>query len=221
MGGNRVWLETVDRAVVVRKQFVAPTVDANGVVHHPATRHELETRWLNATERLPTVNLLESDPSSLLLTTEFATGRTLAHPSLTATQIVDGLVSACEALHQLHQQGITHGAVRPEHVLVGSGRVWLCGATGQRANPSYDAIGFNLMLKDLMWLQFSLPSERSESAGWRQGKQRRKTRKRHEQWGSALTVMNQDFSRRLPNPRQLMQLFGGTDFQQVNLSRRG
>lgn len=208
MGGNQVWLETAGRAVVVRKQFIAPTVDPDGVVHHPATRHELETRWLNATERLPTVNLLGTDTSSLLLTTEFAASRTLAHPSLVPTQITEGLLLTCEALHQLHGQGITHGAIRPEHVLIGSGRVWLCGATGLGVLPSDDAIGFNAMLKDLICLQFSLPTEGSELAGWPAGPRRRKTRKRHEQWASALTRMSRDFGRRLPNPGQLAQLLG-------------
>lgn len=206
MAGSRVWLEVVNNAIVVRKQFVAPTIDADSTLRYPLARYQSEVRWLQHVAHPAAVNLIEVDTSSLILTTEFATSRTLADPFFTDHQIANGLALTCHALTQLHERGIAHGALRLSHVLFDSETVRLCGASGFANEPSVDANALAAMLRDIATLRSYSSEHYRGGARPLRLKGLRAKRESPLDWRAAADALEQAFSDRMPNVAQLAQV---------------
>ncbi len=99
---------------------------------------------------------VEGSAERPVLVTVLVDGPTLATPLPLAVEEVAGLAgSLATTLADLHQLGLVHGAVRPEHVLIASdGRPILCGfgsagRAGDELQPSTDVAALGRLLRRL------------------------------------------------------------------------
>lgn len=99
---------------------------------------------------------IEGDPLDPVLVTQRVEGRDLANAGTLSRAEAAGITAAlASTLADVHQQGIVHGAVTPEHVIIGpGGRPVLCGfGHGGRAgalDPAVDVRGLGALLKVLL-----------------------------------------------------------------------
>ncbi len=98
------------------------------------------------------VALRETDDGPTLVT-EYVGPRTLATIGpVTTERAADLVADLASTVADLHALGITHGALRPEHVLVAGERIVLCGLGVEPIDraPSEDVLGIGLALRGLL-----------------------------------------------------------------------
>ncbi len=99
---------------------------------------------------------IEGDPLDPVLVTQRVEGQTLASAGPLSRAEAAGITAAlASTLANVHQQGVVHGAVTPEHVIIGpGGRPVLCGfGHGGRAgalDPAIDVHGLGTLLRSLL-----------------------------------------------------------------------
>jgi hypothetical protein len=80
---------------------------------------EQEGRWLAAARHRGVIQLRRVQGGAARLETDFATGSSLRTVRLTWAQVATALESVANTLAELHQGGLVHANLAPEHVIVG------------------------------------------------------------------------------------------------------
>ena len=117
-----------------------------------------EADWLRRAARPGVVPLVATPPGSggpedhdpaASIITRHVGSRTLRTARLDPAEACQALVEVAELLVELHRDGLVHGKLTPDHVILGAERVWLCSPDGTVDDPTSDIEGLARCMHDV------------------------------------------------------------------------
>ncbi len=110
---------------------------------------EAEAAWLERAARPGVVRVVATTEDPFTIVTENAGSRTLRTAGLSPTDGLDTTIELCGLLVELHRDGIVHGKLSPDHVIIGRERIWLCSPDGRAEDPTSDLEGLARCMAEL------------------------------------------------------------------------
>jgi hypothetical protein len=112
-----------------------------------------EAAWLARAARpgiVPLVTIDEPPPTEpFTIVTEHVGSRTLRTARLGPLEAWRVIVDVAELMGELHRDGLVHGKLTADHVIIGAERVWLCSPDGSCEDPGEDLDGLARCMGDL------------------------------------------------------------------------
>lgn len=110
---------------------------------------EAEAAWLERAARPGVVRLVSTSAEPFTIVTEHAGSRTLRTARLEPSEGVTAMISLCDLLVDLHRDGLVHGKLTPDHVIIAGDRIWLCSPDGRADDPGDDLEGLARCMTEL------------------------------------------------------------------------
>lgn len=130
--------------------------DADHTIHVAKVRltndrgdREAEAAWLERAARPGVVRLVATSEEPFTIVTEHVGSRTLRTAGLDPDDGLATTIGLCDLLIELHRDGIVHGKLTPDHVIVGGDRIWLCSPDGRADDPGDDLVGLARCMTEL------------------------------------------------------------------------
>lgn len=128
-------------------------------------RHDrrAEAEWLWRAARPGIVPIVSPEPTGgweslsevggadagFTIVTRHVGSRTLRTARLEPEAALPTMIELAELLTELHRDGLVHGKLTPDHVIIGSDRLWLCSPTGTATDPRDDLDGLARCMRDV------------------------------------------------------------------------
>ncbi len=110
---------------------------------------EAEAAWLERAERPGIVRLVSISDEPFTIVTEHAGSRTLRTAGLEPEAGLEILTSVTSTLTELHRDGLVHGKLTVDHIILGADRAWLCSPDGNASDASLDLDGLARCMREL------------------------------------------------------------------------
>lgn len=108
-----------------------------------------ESAWLEQAARPGIVRLVSTSNEPFTIVTEHAGAKTLRTGNLDPDAALAVLTDVTNTLAGLHRDGLVHGKLTVDHIVLGSDRTWLCSPDGHAANPSHDLDALARIMQEL------------------------------------------------------------------------
>lgn len=124
-----VWLDLWRDIVVVRRRFspadtnrASPDADRRSA----GCAYREHCSWLARAAAHPVVHIVHRDSVQRIVSTAFVGSATLASSPVSAADGARLIAALAREVHRLHTNGLVHGALQADHVIVAGNRFWLC-----------------------------------------------------------------------------------------------
>ncbi len=142
--------------MATRVTLTPSSSDADHTIHVSKVRltndrgdREAEAAWLERAARPGVVRLVSTSKEPVTIVTEHVGSRTLRTGGLDPAEGLATITGLCDLLVELHRDGLVHGKLTPDHVIVGGDRIWLCSPDGRADDPADDLVGLARCMTEL------------------------------------------------------------------------
>lgn len=108
-----------------------------------------EAEWLERAARPGIVRLVSTSSEPFTIVTEHAGAPTLRTARLDPDDALAVLIDVTTTLVELHSDGLVHGKLTVDHIVLGPDRTWLCSPDGHAEHPSADLDGLARIMHEL------------------------------------------------------------------------
>ena len=108
-----------------------------------------ESVWLEQAARPGIVRLVSTSNEPFTIVTEHAGAKTLRTGNLDPDAALAVLTDVTATLAELHRDGLVHGKLTVDHIVLGSDRTWLCSPDGHADDPSHDLDALARIMQEL------------------------------------------------------------------------
>ncbi len=103
-------------------------------------RYLASVDWLETTAGHPVVQIVHRDDERLILSTGFVGATTASCAELHPADAAQLLAAVGRAIARLHANGLVHGNLVADHIVLRGSRFWLCSPATTPAEPSSDVV---------------------------------------------------------------------------------
>jgi tRNA A-37 threonylcarbamoyl transferase component Bud32 len=110
---------------------------------------EAEANWLERAARPGIVRVVSVSADPFTIVTEHAGSRTLRTAGLDPDAALGVLIAVATTLAELHRDGLVHGKLTVDHIILGANDTWLCSPDGNADDASLDLDSIARCMREL------------------------------------------------------------------------